>query len=173
MKKAVSLTLAFMLAIAVILPAAAITEETESHQGTTQVQYVVAPGYTVTIPTTGITLDSTTPQEGAISATGQIVYNETLQVTAASLNENTDNAFQVKYTSEGTATDSLIYTVAIKGGAAVLSGGTVLTVPAAELSAGKNAVLVFTLSAATPKYAATYTDTITFTVTTQTTPAGG
>lgn len=167
MKKALSLTLALVLAFALAIPAFAAAETTNvsisGSQPTVKVDYTTTEFFTVTIPA-DITLDkaqdaNTLSGSANVSAVGLLAANKTLTVTMSTANYDGETSkFYLAY--EGS---KINYTIKV-GVTDFSQGGTVFTMAAGSESAG--ATLNFAAADITEATkAGTHSDTLTFTVT--------
>lgn len=159
MKKAITMMTALALAGALgvsnlTICASASGINGDSASATVTLNYSVSEGYTITIPTTPITV-STDGTDLTVEATDILLSaGSTLKLTVASGN----NDFKM-YTAEDTGkANGLAYTVK-KDGTAISSGADVLSIAAGTTSTSTS--LNIALSD-TPTYAGDYTDTLTF-----------
>ena len=157
MKKAITIVLAaaMLTACSVTAFAESITQNSDPKTGDTTVSYTVDPAYTVVIPES-VTLGDTAATEqikiyGA-DESSNVVIPQGKKVNVALTNST--NGFNVK-NADG---DTIAYTVNDKSSADDLTA-------VAECAAGtkKNTDITFKKTGET-KYAGTYTDTLTFTV---------
>ena len=150
--------LSFILAIAML---SALTIFAFAADTNVTVEYEVAANYTVVIPESIDMEGGTSTQTISVTAGSLIYADETLEITV-SASENYEDGFRMVNSKK--ADVFLDYTITA-GEDEIELGDAVLSANAAEVFAGKEATIVIT--AEQPTSAGTYSDTITFSITTK------